>query len=129
MAFRVFLSYSLDPAEMALAWRLQTLAAAHDIEIHVINHANDEFLDIMQPLGLHLTPRGNRVEPREIRVRRTTDSDCQGVQSVRLVDRPQHVRRPAAGGNAAKYIARTKAQGFQIANPDRRIVLRCLRRA
>jgi hypothetical protein len=35
MAFRVFLSYSLDPAEMALAWRLQTLAAAHGIEMYV----------------------------------------------------------------------------------------------
>lgn len=38
MAFRVFLSYSLDPAEMALAWRLQTLAAAHDIEMYVPQH-------------------------------------------------------------------------------------------
>lgn len=35
MAFRVFLSYSLDPTEMALAWRLQTLAAAHGIEMFV----------------------------------------------------------------------------------------------
>ena len=35
MAFRVFLSHSLDPAEMALAWRLQTLAAAHGIEMYV----------------------------------------------------------------------------------------------
>jgi hypothetical protein len=35
MAFRVFLSYSLDPAEQALAWRLQTLAAAHGIEMYV----------------------------------------------------------------------------------------------
>lgn len=35
MAFHVFLSYSLDPNEMALAWRLQTLAAAHGIEMHV----------------------------------------------------------------------------------------------
>jgi hypothetical protein len=35
MAFRVFLSYSLDPTEMALAWRLQTLAAAHGIEMYV----------------------------------------------------------------------------------------------
>jgi hypothetical protein len=38
MAFRVFLSYSLDPAEMALAWRLQTLAAAHGIEMTVPDH-------------------------------------------------------------------------------------------
>jgi hypothetical protein len=29
------LSYSLDPTEMALAWRLQTLAAAHGIEMYV----------------------------------------------------------------------------------------------
>lgn len=35
MAFKVFLSYSLDPAEQALAWRLQTLAAAHGIEMYV----------------------------------------------------------------------------------------------
>jgi len=35
MAFRVFLSYSLDPAEQALAWRLQTLAASHGIELFV----------------------------------------------------------------------------------------------
>ncbi|MCC6392022.1 MAG: toll/interleukin-1 receptor domain-containing protein [Bryobacterales bacterium] len=39
MAFRVFLSYSLDPADMALAWRLQTLAAAHGIEMYVPQHA------------------------------------------------------------------------------------------
>jgi hypothetical protein len=38
MAFRVFLSYSLDPAEMALAWRLQTLAAAYGIEMYVPQH-------------------------------------------------------------------------------------------
>jgi hypothetical protein len=38
MAFRVFLSYSLDPADMALAWRLQTLAAAHGIEMYVPQH-------------------------------------------------------------------------------------------
>ncbi len=40
MGFRVFLSYSLDPAEMALAWRLQTLAAAHGIEMYVPQHGN-----------------------------------------------------------------------------------------
>jgi hypothetical protein len=40
MALRVFLSYSLDPAEMALAWRLQTLAAAHGIEMFVPQHGN-----------------------------------------------------------------------------------------
>jgi TIR domain len=38
MAFRVFLSYSLDPADVALAWRLQTLAAAHGIEMFVPQH-------------------------------------------------------------------------------------------
>ena len=38
MAFRVFLSYSLDPDEMALAWRLQTLAVAHGIEMYVPQH-------------------------------------------------------------------------------------------
>lgn len=35
MAFKVFLSYSLDPSEEALAWRLQTLAAAHGVEMYV----------------------------------------------------------------------------------------------
>ncbi len=35
MALKVFLSHSLDPAEQALAWRLQTLAAAHGIEMYV----------------------------------------------------------------------------------------------
>jgi hypothetical protein len=35
MAFRVFLSHSLDPAEQPLAYRLQTLAAAHGIEMFV----------------------------------------------------------------------------------------------
>ena len=38
MAFRVFLSHSLDPAEVTLAWRLQTLAAAHGIEMYVPQH-------------------------------------------------------------------------------------------
>jgi len=40
MPFRVFLSYSLDLTEMALAWRLQTLAAAHGIEMYVPRHGN-----------------------------------------------------------------------------------------
>jgi hypothetical protein len=40
MAFRVFLSYSLDPTEQALAWRLQTLAAAHGIEMYVPQRAS-----------------------------------------------------------------------------------------
>jgi nucleoside 2-deoxyribosyltransferase len=35
MAFKVFLSYSLDSSEEALAWRLQTLAAAHGVEMYV----------------------------------------------------------------------------------------------
>jgi hypothetical protein len=35
MAFSVFLSHSLDPTEQTLAWRLQTLAAAHGIEMYV----------------------------------------------------------------------------------------------
>ena len=36
MAFKVFLKPTdLDPAEQALAWRLQTLAAAHGIEMYV----------------------------------------------------------------------------------------------
>ena len=35
MAFKVFLTYSLDPSEAALAWRLQTLAAAYGVEMYV----------------------------------------------------------------------------------------------
>lgn len=35
MAFKVFLTYSLEPSEQALAWRLQTLAASHGIEMYV----------------------------------------------------------------------------------------------
>jgi hypothetical protein len=38
MAFRVYLSHSLDPAESALAWRLQTLAVAYGIEMYVPNY-------------------------------------------------------------------------------------------
>src|ERR1041384_3372136 len=45
MAFRVYLSHSLDPAEAALAWRLQTLATAHGIEMFVPNY------DIATPPG------------------------------------------------------------------------------
>jgi hypothetical protein len=39
MAFSVFLSHSLDPTEQTLAWRLQTLAAAHGIEMYVPQRA------------------------------------------------------------------------------------------
>lgn len=46
MAFRVFLSYSLDAAEMTLAWRLQTLAAAHGIEMYVPNYATTPRQDL-----------------------------------------------------------------------------------
>lgn len=35
MSFKVFLSYSVDPDEQAIVWRLQTLAAAHGIEVFV----------------------------------------------------------------------------------------------
>jgi nucleoside 2-deoxyribosyltransferase len=35
MAFKVFLTYSLDPSEEALAWRLQTLAAAYGFDMYV----------------------------------------------------------------------------------------------
>lgn len=39
MAFRVYLRHSLDAAEAALAWRLQTLATAHGVEMFVPNYA------------------------------------------------------------------------------------------
>ncbi len=35
MAFKVFLTHGLDSSEQALAWRLQTLAASHGIEMYV----------------------------------------------------------------------------------------------
>jgi nucleoside 2-deoxyribosyltransferase len=35
MAFEVFLSYSTGPEEQVVVWRLQTLAAAHDIQVYV----------------------------------------------------------------------------------------------
>lgn len=35
MPFKVFLSYSTDPEEHAIAWRLQTLAATHGIQLFV----------------------------------------------------------------------------------------------
>lgn len=37
MAFTVFLTHSLGPDEQVLAWRLQTLAAAHGINVYVSN--------------------------------------------------------------------------------------------
>jgi nucleoside 2-deoxyribosyltransferase len=35
MAFSVFLSYSVDPDEQAIVWRIQTLAAAQGIQVFV----------------------------------------------------------------------------------------------
>ena len=35
MDFKVFLSYSADPEEQAIVWRLQTLATAHGIHVYV----------------------------------------------------------------------------------------------
>lgn len=35
MSFKVFLSYSTDPEEHAIVWRLQTLAASHGIQMFV----------------------------------------------------------------------------------------------
>jgi nucleoside 2-deoxyribosyltransferase len=35
MAFRIFLSSSVDPEEQALVWRIQTLAAAQGIQVFV----------------------------------------------------------------------------------------------
>ena len=35
MAFKVFLSYSTDPDEQVVVWRLQTLAAVHGIQVYV----------------------------------------------------------------------------------------------
>jgi hypothetical protein len=50
MPFRVFLSYSLDSSEMALAWRLQTLAAAHGIEMYVPQHAAGTTVQVQQAI-------------------------------------------------------------------------------
>lgn len=35
MAFKVFLTYSMNPDEQVIVWRLQTLAAAHGIQVYV----------------------------------------------------------------------------------------------
>ena len=50
MAFKVFLSHSLDPTEQALAWRLQTLAAAHGMELYVPRRGSP-FPSSMTPAG------------------------------------------------------------------------------
>src|SRR5713226_3843425 len=39
MAFKVVLSHSADPEEQPTVWRLQTLAAAHGIEVYVPQRA------------------------------------------------------------------------------------------
>jgi len=39
MPFKVFLSYSTDPDESAIVWRLQTLAASYDIQMFVPQRA------------------------------------------------------------------------------------------
>lgn len=57
MAFRVYLSYSLEPAESALAWRLQTLATAHGIEMYVPNY---ELAQV--PGALAIQPAMNRAD-------------------------------------------------------------------
>lgn len=43
MAFRVFLSYSTDPDEQALVWRIQTLAAAQGIQVFVPQRTSSVF--------------------------------------------------------------------------------------
>jgi nucleoside 2-deoxyribosyltransferase len=39
MAFKIFLSYSTDPDEQSIVWRIQTLAAAQGIQIFVPQRA------------------------------------------------------------------------------------------
>ena len=39
MPFKVFLSYSTDPEESAIVWRLQTLAASNGIQMFVPRRA------------------------------------------------------------------------------------------
>lgn len=39
MPFKVFLSYSTDPEESAIVWRLQTLAASHGLQMFVPQRA------------------------------------------------------------------------------------------
>ncbi len=43
MAFKVFLSYSTNPEEQVIVWRLQTLAAAHGIQVYVPQRAGSRF--------------------------------------------------------------------------------------
>ncbi len=65
MAFKVFLSYSIGPEEQAIVWRLQTLAAAHGIEVFV-----------PQRLGFSL-PSSKRAALLQDQVRNAIDdSDC-----------------------------------------------------
>ena len=52
MAFRVFLSYSLDPAEQALAWRLQTLAAAYGVEMYVPDRVSPAASQAVPPIAI-----------------------------------------------------------------------------
>jgi nucleoside 2-deoxyribosyltransferase len=65
MSFTVFLSYSLDPDEQAIVWRLQTLAAAQGIQVFVPQRA-----------GFHL-PSSRRPLMLDDQVRKAIDkSDC-----------------------------------------------------
>jgi len=66
MAFKVFLSYSTDPEEQTIVWRLQTLAASHGIQVFVPQRQGVE------------VPSGRRNVPELVdEVRRAMDqSDC-----------------------------------------------------
>lgn len=49
MDFKVFLSYSAEPEEQAIVWRLQTLATAHGIQVYVPPRAGFRFPSSRMP--------------------------------------------------------------------------------
>jgi len=64
MALKVFLSHSTNPEEQSIVWRLQTLGAAHGIEVYVPRHAEFRFPSSRAPLL-----------PEEVR-KKIDQSDC-----------------------------------------------------
>lgn len=50
MDFSVFLSYSIDPEEQVIVWRLQTLAAAHGIQLYVPTRQASRLASSRRPL-------------------------------------------------------------------------------
>lgn len=66
MPFTVFLSYSTDPDEQAIVWRIQTLAAAQGIQVFVPQRTG---------FDLAPSPRNTLVLPEQVR-KAIDQSDC-----------------------------------------------------